>query len=84
MHMRVAGRVMEVELTGGKYPAAQLFDDDGSEFSFPITTGEAGIHGSLRDGFYCYPDDSADSPADTASELVDELFEEQPRDSGWA
>jgi hypothetical protein len=45
MHMRVAGRVMDVRMTDGRYPMAQLLNSDGSEFSFPITTGEAGIYG---------------------------------------
>lgn len=53
-HMRVAGRVMAVEITDGAYPAAQLIGDDGSPFSAPITLGEAGIYGSMRDGLYAY------------------------------
>jgi len=40
MHMRVAGKTMEVLVLQN---GAQLFDSDGKEFSFPITHGEAGI-----------------------------------------
>lgn len=54
-HMRVAGRVMTVEITDGRYPAVQLLDDDGRPYSAPITLGEAGIYGSVRDGLYAYP-----------------------------
>lgn len=40
MHMRVAGKVMNVEV----HPTmAQILSDDGKPFSFPITHGEAGI-----------------------------------------
>jgi hypothetical protein len=45
MHMRVAGRVMDVRMTEGRYPMAQLLNPDGSEFSAPILTTEAGIYG---------------------------------------
>lgn len=53
-HMRVAGTVMDVRLTTGIHPMAQLYSDNGHPFSFPIGTGEAGIFGSTRDGFYTY------------------------------
>ena len=56
MHMRVAGRVMDVRMTEGRYPMAQLLNPDGSEFSAPILTGEAGIYGDVERGFYCYPE----------------------------
>lgn len=42
MHMRVAGKPMLVEITTGRWPAAQLLED-GRPYSFPITLGEAGI-----------------------------------------
>jgi hypothetical protein len=45
MSMRVAGKVMTVVVTTGRYPMAQLIDGEGHEFSGPITTGEAGIYG---------------------------------------
>ena len=57
MHMRVAGRVMAVEVTTGEYPTAQLLNDDGSCFSFPILTAEAGVFGSAG-SLYCYPVDA--------------------------
>ncbi len=53
-HMRVADAVMTVQLTTGTYPMAQLISDDGHPFSVPIGTGEAGIFGSVREGFYAY------------------------------
>jgi len=56
MHMRVAGRVMDVRMTDGRYPMAQLLNHDGSEFSAPILTAEAGIFGDVERGFYCYPE----------------------------
>src|SRR2546421_764139 len=44
MHMRVAGKAMNVQIvTDGISVAAQLLRDDGSPFSTPITLGEAGI-----------------------------------------
>src|SRR5258708_4768799 len=44
MPMRVAGKAMNVQIvTDGISTAAQLFRDDGSPFSTPITLGEAGI-----------------------------------------
>lgn len=54
-HLRVAGTVMDVQVTTGEYPMAQLFRD-GKRFSAPVTTGEAGIYGCRTDGFYVYPD----------------------------
>ena len=80
MHMRVAGRVMDVRMTEGRYPMAQLLNADSSEFSFPITTGEAGIFGDVDRGFYCYPEKDVPSPAtprlaDESNLLADELSE---------
>ena len=44
IHMRVAGKPMNVQLLQeGSSPMAQLLNDDGSRFSFPILLGEAGI-----------------------------------------
>jgi hypothetical protein len=62
MHMRVAGRVMDVRMTEDQYPMAQLLNADGSEFSFPITTGEAGIFGDVDRGFYYYPEKNEAPP----------------------
>lgn len=50
MSMQIAGKVLEVELTSGKYPMAQLYKD-GQEYSFPVTTGEAGIYQD-SEGYY--------------------------------
>src|SRR5947209_19955610 len=45
MHMRVAGKPMNVQIVGdGTSTVAQLLRDNGSPFSFPILLGEAGIH----------------------------------------
>lgn len=57
MHMGVAGQVMTVLLTLGRYPMAQLIKG-GRPFSFPVTTGEAGIfteHSAGGSRYYCYP-----------------------------
>ena len=44
MHMRVAGKPMNVQIVGdGSSTAAQLLRDDGTPFSMPITLKEAGI-----------------------------------------
>jgi hypothetical protein len=44
MHMRVAGKPMNVQIVEeGNYPMAQLLHDNGYRFSFPILMGEAGI-----------------------------------------
>lgn len=52
MHMGVAGQVMQVRLTPGPHPMAQLIRD-GRPFSFPVTTGEAGIYRDAN-GYYAY------------------------------
>jgi len=44
MHMRVAGKPMNVQVVGERDSSmAQLLNDDGSHFSSPILLGEAGI-----------------------------------------
>ena len=44
VHMQVAGKPMGVQIVHeGAYPMAQLLNDDGSRFSFPILLAEAGI-----------------------------------------
>lgn len=55
MHMRVAGKVMNVQMTEGQYPMAQVLKPSGFEFSAPILPCEAGIYGSIE-GYYCYPE----------------------------
>ncbi len=50
MHMRLAGKVRWVVPQG---TMAQILNDDGSNFSFPVTRGEAGLPGL---GVF-YPDD---------------------------
>lgn len=59
MSMHVAGEVMNVRFQSPHgYPNAQLLLDDGSEFSAPITPGEAGFY--FEDGrYYFYPADEA-------------------------
>jgi hypothetical protein len=60
MHLHVAGTVMAVEVIRGWYPnarpsfTAQLYDDAGEPFSFPVLTADAGIYG-YGDHLYCYP-----------------------------
>ena len=82
MHMRVAGRVMDVRMTGGRYPMAQLLNPDGSEFSFPITTGEAGIYGDIERGFYYYPEKEVAPPAEPRRADGPDLLAEEPGDAG--
>jgi hypothetical protein len=53
MHMQVAGKVRDVEFRG---TCAQIFDDDGREYSAPISPGEAGFMCEESGGYYCYPD----------------------------
>lgn len=62
MHMRVAGTAMKAELfqvitCRTHYGMVQLYSEDGSMFSDPITTGEAGIYQDAR-GYYYYPEGS--------------------------
>lgn len=56
MSMRVAGKPMYVELQATTWNSvcAQLYSLDGKPYSFPITSGEAGIYQD-SDGYYCYP-----------------------------
>lgn len=53
IHLRVAGKAMSFRLTTGSYPSVQLYDD-GREYSFPITRGEAGVFDDGQGGFYYY------------------------------
>lgn len=67
MHMRVAGKRMWFVLSKSENPSVQLYHrrtpvSQLEPFSFPITTGEAGVYheGTVEDyragrGFYCYP-----------------------------
>ncbi len=43
MYMGIAGQERDVRIVGEDYPCAQVLNADGSEFSFPITLGEAGV-----------------------------------------
>jgi hypothetical protein len=55
MHMRVAGTKMICAFAGNPdYPMVQLYKTDGIAFSSPVTTGEAGVYGDARCGFYTY------------------------------
>lgn len=47
-HLRVAGELRKVRVLAH---GAQVLDADGSDFSFPVTHGEAGIF-TDRSGFY--------------------------------
>lgn len=49
MHMRVAGDVMAVKVLEH---GVQLLNDDGSNYSFPITHGEAGIYTPMVGEWY--------------------------------
>lgn len=52
-HMKVEGLYRTVELVGDRLPMAQILNEDGTPFSSPITTGEAGIYNSPQ-GPYVY------------------------------
>jgi hypothetical protein len=58
MSMRVAGRATRVQLIDpdgeGRHMLAQIFDDEGRPFSFPVLASEAGFYRNT-DGWYCYP-----------------------------
>jgi hypothetical protein len=69
MHMQVAGQVRYVQVTGSAYPMAQILGDDGSNFSFPIGTGEAGLFTDDQ-GLYCYPVLDLDELADALAYAV--------------
>jgi hypothetical protein len=68
MHMKVAGDVRPVRLQRAQNmngtPAdgynAQILNADGTPFSFPITTGEAGLYAD-GDRFYTYLPEVADT-----------------------
>ncbi len=50
-HLRVAGKMIPVEIINGgtsdrPVPMAQILNQDGSPFSFPVHCGEVGIYGS--------------------------------------
>jgi hypothetical protein len=49
MHMRVAGKRMNVQVLSHR--SAQLLNDDGTPFSFPILAVEAGIYQD-KDGLF--------------------------------
>jgi hypothetical protein len=54
MHMRLAGRVMLVELTAGG--GAQVRNPDGSPVSFPVLPSEAGLFTRHDGTLYAYPE----------------------------
>ena len=58
IHLRVADQVLPAEIVPGRR-MVQLYREDGSPFSFPITTGEAGVYED-ETGFYIH--DPANRP----------------------
>ena len=52
MHMQIAGKVMPFHFVSER--CVQLLNEDGTMFSFPILTGEAGIFQDVQ-GYYYYP-----------------------------
>ena len=52
MHLNVDGKEMAGSLVEGGM--VQLWNDDGSQFSFPITAGEAGLYWDSTRGAYYY------------------------------
>lgn len=55
MHMRVAGKRMDVQFLSERN-GAQLLNANGSRFSFPILPGEAGFYRETDGRHYYYPD----------------------------
>lgn len=53
LHMRIAEQMRDVLV---KEHGAQILNDDGTKFSFPITHGEAGIY-SDADGLYVHQEE---------------------------
>lgn len=54
MHMRVSGKPMKFLLKDQEYPSVQLYDEEGREYSSPITRGEGGVFED-KEGYYYYP-----------------------------
>lgn len=52
-HLRVAGKCLPVTLLDHRM--AQIHNEDGSKYSFPVTAGEAGIYWNAS-GHYYYTD----------------------------
>ncbi len=55
-HMRLADRLMlaELKVSPEGYRSVQLYNEDDSIYSFPITVGEAGFYED-EGGIYYYP-----------------------------
>lgn len=62
MSMRIAGQVLDVQLVPAQYGACAQVYKNGFQYSFPITTGEAGFYQD-DGGYYYYP------PAEPESEI---------------
>jgi hypothetical protein len=55
MHLRVAEQVRDVRVLAD---GAQILNDDGTRFSFPVTHGEAGFYRDA-DGLYTYNEEQS-------------------------
>jgi hypothetical protein len=53
-HLGIAGKTMNVKLLDTPGNMAQVYNEDGSKLSFPITYGEAGIYRTDAGNFYHY------------------------------
>jgi len=56
LHMRIAGKELDFEVRDSGM--VQLYREDGSPLSFPVTSGEAGLFRDTTDNafeFYYYP-----------------------------
>lgn len=53
MHMRVAGQVRPVTVHANG--TAQILDEAGAPFSFPVSWGEAGIYSNFRGSMWYHP-----------------------------
>ena len=54
MHLKVAGKTRSVEVLA---TGAQILNEDGTPYSFPVTHGEAGIYSDAQ-GLYVQEEES--------------------------
>jgi len=68
MHMQIDDKVFEVELLPGRHMAQLYYADGpkkGTDFSFPITAGEAGFYYDEAAGnYYFYQSENVDHDAE--------------------
>lgn len=73
IHMRVTDKYMDFVVVSDR--AVQLYNDDGTPFSSPILTSEAGLFSESEGCFYYYPH-GYDTPCDERASLPPEKLTE--------